>query len=279
MKSNPRLIQTYLPDGTLEGLRIIELDPSAVKAFVIPRLKIASAKERAELSQPALYLLINSGDNQLYIGESENFLHRMRTHDQAKGFWDIVIAIISSTNKLEKSDIKYLESLAVERAKSSAAMEVLNKTVPARNNVHEFKLHSLQTILDDTALIAESLGYSIFATAQDDAKDVWYCKSKNTDTRAQFRGDKFVVLAGSRIDKGVAPSWAISQPNAVAERQEIFAKYGRDLGDAIEITENVPFKSPNHAGKFAAGRSVNAWTTWKDPTGRTMDEVIRKEAA
>mgnify|MGYP006972354577 CR=1 FL=1 len=34
----PRLIQTYLPDGTLEGIRVIELSDSSIKAFVIPRL-------------------------------------------------------------------------------------------------------------------------------------------------------------------------------------------------------------------------------------------------
>ena len=46
-------------------------------------------------------------------------------------------------------------------------MEVLNKTVPVRNNVHEFKIHTLEKVLEDTALIAESLGFSIFASKKD----------------------------------------------------------------------------------------------------------------
>lgn len=272
----PRLIQTYLPDGTLEGVRIIEISESNVKAFVIPRIKLNDIKVRPEISQPALYLLVNSGDNQVYIGESENFFNRIKNHDQSKGFWDIAIAIVSNTNSLEKSDVKYLESLAVEKAQASAAMEVLNKTIPVRNNVHEFKIHTLQTILDDTALIAELLGFSLFATKETEVTNVWYCSSKHGHARAEFRGGMFIVLAGSTIDKSTAPSWATSWPKSLAEREEIFAKYGKDLGDSIELTENVSFKSPNHAGGFITGRNVNAWTAFKDADGKTMDEVMRK---
>lgn len=274
--SKPRLIQTFLPDGTLEGIRIVELSESQIKAFVIPRIKLNDANKRPELKQPALYLLINSSENQLYIGESENFSHRIKTHDQGKVFWDVAIAIVSSTNNLEKSDIKYLESLAVEQAIATAAMEVLNRTVPARNNIHEFKLHSLQTTLDDIALVAETLGYSVLATAANAKEEIWYCKSKNTDARAMFRGDKFIVLAGSIIDTSNAPSWVKDWPKSLVEREELFKKYGKHLGDVVELTENVPFKSPNHAGGFVTGRSVNAWTTWKNKDGMTMNETIRQ---
>lgn len=271
----PRNIQTFLPDGTLEGVRIIELSESNVKAFVVPRLKLNDVRNRAEVNQPALYFLIGSDQNQLYIGESENFLHRIKNHDQAKDFWNVAIAVVSNTNALEKSDVKYLESLAVEKAKQTAAMEVLNKTVPARNNVHEFKVHTLEKFLEDAAFVADLSGYSIFSSRQQ-TDDVWYCRSKLTDARAEFRGDKFVVLAGSVIDKTVTPSWAKSWPKSLAEREEIFARYGDDLGTIVRLRENVPFKSPNHAGGFLTGRNVNAWTTFKDVEGRTMHEVIRE---
>lgn len=270
----PRLIQTYLPDGTLEGIRVIELSDSSIKAFVIPRLQLRSVKVREELLRPSLYFLVSSGDSLGYIGESENFFHRIKNHDQNKQFWDVAIAIVSTTNNLEKSDVKYLESLAVERAQSGS-MTIENKTVPIRNNVHEFKLHILQKILDDTQLILTSLGYDILSSP-DIKEDVWYCKSKKTEARAQFRGDKFVVLQGSIIDKSTSPSWATKWSKSLAEREEIFEKYGRDLGDTVELTENVAFKSPNHAGGFATGHNINAWVTWKDESGQTMDEVMRK---
>lgn len=254
------------------------MSESSIKAFVIPRIKLNDVKNRPEVNQPALYFLISSDRNQLYIGESENFFHRVKNHDQSKDFWDVAIAIVSNTtNPFEKSDVKYLESLAVEKALQSAAMDVLNKTVPVRNNVHEFKIHTLEKFLEDAALVAELLGYSVFAKTKDDSvDDKWHCRTKLTDAQAEFRGDKFIVLAGSVVDKSVAPSWAKSWPKSVLEREEIFAKYGDDLGDRVRLRENVPFKSPNHAGGFLTGRNVNAWTTFTDGDGRTMDEVIRR---
>lgn len=273
----PRLIQTYLPDGSLEGIKVIELSESSVKAFVVPRIKLNEVKKRSEINQPSLYLLINSAENQLYIGESENFYHRIKNHDQSKDFWDLAIAIVSNTNSLEKSDVKYLESLAVEKAQQTAAMTVLNKTVPARNNVHEFKVHTLEKILEDTAMIAESLGFSIFASKKDSESDVWFCISKKTKAKAQFRGDQFVVLAGSVIDKETTNSWNLGSPDEVADRNEIMRKFGEDNGDTFILTENVPFKSPNKAGRIIKGQSVNAWLTWKNKAGHTMDEVMRKD--
>jgi len=41
----PRLIQTFLPEGTLEGIKIIELSDSSIKAFVVPRLQLGSIKK------------------------------------------------------------------------------------------------------------------------------------------------------------------------------------------------------------------------------------------
>ncbi len=275
--SKPRLIQTYLPDGSLEGIKVIELSESSVKAFVVPRIKLNDLKSRHEINQPSLYLLINSADNQLYIGESENFFHRAKNHDQSKDFWDLTIAIVSNTNSLEKSDVKYLESLAVEKAQATAAMQVLNKTVPARNNVHEFKVHTLEKILEDTAMIAESLGFSIFASKKDDQEEsLWHLTAKNSSARAQFRGDKFILLSGSIIDKTYAPSWAKAFPKSLIEREELLKANGKDLGESFELINNTPTRSPNHAGGIVAGRSINAWISWKNSDGKTMDEVMRK---
>lgn len=273
----PRLLQSYLLDGSIEGVRIVELSESAIKAFVVPRIKLSEVKKRTEINQPSLYLLINSSDNQLYIGESENFYHRIKNHDQSKDFWDLAIAIVSNTNSLEKSDVKYLESMAVEKAQQTAAMEVLNKTIPTRNNVHEFKIHTLEKILEDTAMIAESLGFSIFASKKDDQEEsIWYLTTKGKTTKAQFRGDKFVILSESVIDKSYAPSWGKAFPKALTEREDLFMSSGQDLGDSVEIISNIPTRSPNHAGGIVTGRNVNAWISWKNKDGKTMDEVMRK---
>lgn len=110
MKNKPRLLQTYLVDGTLEGMRVI--DPEGdIEAYIIPRLKLAEAKSEPKLAQPALYILLNAEDNRAYIGESENFLTRASQHLAGKDWWTLVVAIVSKNNDLEKGDVKYLNLL------------------------------------------------------------------------------------------------------------------------------------------------------------------------
>ncbi len=61
----PRFISSYMLDGSIEGVRIIELSESEIKAFVMPRIKLNDIKTREEINWPALYLFINSGDKSL----------------------------------------------------------------------------------------------------------------------------------------------------------------------------------------------------------------------
>jgi len=269
----PRLIQTFLINGTFEGPRIIDIE-SSVKAFVIPRLHLGSVKDREELLHPALYFLINSDDLKIYIGESENFYHRIKNHDQEKKWWDIAVAIVSTTNSLGKSEVKYLESLAVERAQGGS-MSVENKTLPTRNNVHEFKLHQLQHILDDTQLILTSIGYDALSVPEK-SEQIWYCKTKKTDARGVFRGDKFVILAGTKLDLAEAPSFSKFFPSDSIRRKDIINNKTAIQDDVATLNENISFRSPNDAGQIVTGRSINAWTTWKNEAGQTMDEVMRR---
>lgn len=83
MQNSPRLIQTYLPSGTLEGPRIIELSGSSIKAFVIPRLQLANIRNRAELTQPSLYFLV-SGDESLGLYRRERKLYPSNARSRSK---------------------------------------------------------------------------------------------------------------------------------------------------------------------------------------------------
>jgi hypothetical protein len=269
-----RLIQTCLLDGTLEGIKVIEIYGRNIQAYVIPRLKLQEAKQIPELARGALYFLLGADELQAYIGESDDFLARVRTHDREKDFWDVAVAFISKDNSLEKGDIKYLESLAIERA-SQSSVPLLNVKIPPRNNIHPFKIAALDDIIMyDVWMILTFLGYNVFVLPS--IADVWYCKTNKTNARAIFRGNKFVILAGSAIDKKVSEGWAKSWPKSVLEREQIFTELGEDQGETVMLTSDVTFKSPNLAGGFAAGRNVNAWTTWKNDAGQTMDEVMRR---
>lgn len=276
----PKTVSIHYPSGDPTEIRIAELSNRIIRAYSIPRSLLPEARKIAELAKPSLYVLLSQDGAQAYIGESEDFLARSRTHDKDinKEFWDIAIVFVAKDGSLEKGDVGYLESIAVERAKNADKSEIQNKTIPTRNNLHQFKISFVEDFFSDACLLSSALGFPIFDVLGEEKikeKEIWYCKTNKSDARAVFEGARFTLLTGSIVDTHYAESWAKYYPVELQDRLQIFEKYGELKDGIVVLKENVTFKSPNHAGRFAAGRSVNAWTTWKNADGKTMDEVLR----
>jgi len=56
----PRTITIHLPSGDPSGIKVAELSNRIIRAYVLPREKLADAKSFGELSKPALYLLMSA---------------------------------------------------------------------------------------------------------------------------------------------------------------------------------------------------------------------------
>lgn len=276
----PKTITIHLPTGEASGIKIAELSNRIIRAFVIPREHLNDVRKFEELNKPALYLLLSKDGEHTYVGESENFLGRMRTHDAdaRKDYWDLVIAFIAKDASLEKGDVGYLESIAVTRAQEAKKTELHNKTAPMKNNLHEFKISTVEEFFDDVCLLSAALGYPVFDVLKEEEiqqSDMWYCQTNKTDARGVFDGGGFTILEGSVIDPHYAESLERDFPGVVQTRKDLLSGHGTLSDETITLRSNVNFKSPNQAGIFAAGRTVNAWTTWKNKEGKTMDDVLR----
>lgn len=272
---NQVTINTLLLDGTLDGARIIQNSTSTVRAFVVPRIRLSDIKNQAGLHQPAIYLLINVDEGQLYVGESEDFYERIKDHELKKPFWDRAIAIVSRDNTLAKHHVKYLESEVLRLARSGS-MVIMNEKLSKAALVDEFAMPMLSSVMDDIRLLTGFIGLDIFTPVTGVAANEWRLRHKQTEARGMERNGQFVLLAGSKIDREYANNLQAKNPGFVAFRQAILREHGGATGSPVELAKDVAFKSANLAARFATGNSVNAWITWKDGSGRTMDEVIRQ---
>lgn len=279
----PRTITIFLATGNPNGVKKLEISNRIIRAYVVPRLKIADAKAYEDLTQPALYLLFDKEATKAYIGESENFYERVKNHDQGKDFWDVAVAFIAKDKSLEKGDVKYLESLAVEKSKDAGRLETINKTIPPRNNLHEFKVPTITEFFNDVALLTSTLGFPIFEkieTANVADENIWYCKGRLTDAKGISGDSGFKVLSGSLIDATNVPSFASNFPKELADRIKLLGVNARRFSDQqYELTHDITFPSVSRASGFCLGRPSNGWKDWKNSKGKTMDEALRKTQA
>lgn len=275
-----KTLSIHLPTGDPEGIRIAEISNRIIRAYVIPRKLLGELRKYSELSKPALYLLLSQDGSELYIGETEDFSHRQAAHEANKAFWDVLVLFVAKDGSLEKSDVGYLESIAIDRATAAQKAHLDNKKASSKNNLHPFKIPAIEEFFEDCCLLTSAFGFPVFdvLTEQDTAEEnLWFFDTNKTRAKGVFEGNQFTVLAGTVIDTYEAPSWVKSAPKALQQRKQLLAAHATlDAGKGVYVlNSNVTLDSVNKAAGFVSGRNNNAWISWRNKAGQTMDEVLR----
>lgn len=269
-----------VPEGNPNGMKIIELAGWSGKCFVVPRQNLREFKNMPEVNQPGLYLLFGiddaSGEDLVYIGESENFYNRITNHDANKDFWDISVIF---TGGLNRAFVKYLEYKATSLAHEANRMVVQNKVQPQENTLSDFEKVSVDQYFENVQFILGAIGYKVFDKVTESILDTkfYYLKAEGSEAKAQLLEDGSLnVFKGSlaRI-RETESFWGWSK-----EARVRFLKDGTfiDNGDGVSYlyTKDVVFKSPSAAAATTTGRPINGWTAWKDEKGNTLDDNLRK---
>lgn len=121
-------IYTYLHNDDLNGSRIVSMDDCMCKLYNIIRDDSEFMKDfEKDLQSPALYILINKDDSIAYIGETDDFIKRIPDHNINKKFWkEVMVFLAANEDTLSKTEVQYLEYLAIEKAKQVKSYELPN---------------------------------------------------------------------------------------------------------------------------------------------------------
>ena len=104
-----KVFQILVPDNTLVS-RIISCENQVTELFVIDRADKKFVSEySSDLNKPALYILVTRDKKQLYVGETDDSIKRLRNHE-AKDFWTEAIVFHSTTDTLSTTEMKWLEA-------------------------------------------------------------------------------------------------------------------------------------------------------------------------
>ena len=280
-------ITIFLAEGNPTGLRSLELFNWSGKGYVIPRDRLETALRHSELETQGLYFLIgedDEGQKKLYIGESEDIAHRLRSHNRNKDFWSTALVFFSKENKLNKAHVKYLEELLIREITEAKRVTLENGNQPQQTRLSESEEANVLIFAENIKLILASIGYAFMKKTEEYEKsesDVYVCDGPDAHARGRYTTEGMVVLEGSLARKGFVDS--VPNPHALRAKQSELLSQGvlvEANSTQLKFTRDYVFGSPSTAAAIVKARHANGWTNWKRSSdGKTIDEVVRKSTS
>ena len=157
-----KVFQILVPDNTLVS-RIISCENQVTELFVIDRADKKFVSEySSDLNKPALYILVNRDKKQLYVGETDDSIKRLRNHE-AKDFWTEAIVFHSTTDTLSTTEVKWLEAKTYEALKELGYYDLSeNKQVPQQPPLKRNQIYTLEPIFEEAKNYICAAGFCIF---------------------------------------------------------------------------------------------------------------------
>lgn len=275
-----KTIRQFLIDGVADGRWASELSSWTGKAYKIPRTYVSTCGDREDLGNTGVYFLFGNDDStdsrQVYIGEAENIINRIKQHVAEKDFWTESVVFISKDNNLNKAHIKYLENRLYMIAKENKRYEILNLNVPSESSISEMDRAEMEEFIDNMRLILSVLGHKVLEPSvgniQGKSEPVFLLQDRSgVKASGKPISDGFAVLKGSTIAQSVASSLSQSVLN---KRQQLIDKNIVDQN--FTFTQDWPFSSPSLAAAIVVGYSINGRTAWKSKKGVSLKEIETK---
>jgi len=276
-------LRIFLPDGTADGLRIIEKSNWIGSGVVCPRALLPTARTRPEFQRPGIYVLTGPSDQgdvpHVYIGESERVGVRLSQHFAGKDFWTTAVFFVSKDDHLHKAHVRYLESRLISLAKEANRCELENGTVPPLPSLSEMDIAGMEGFLDEMLLCFPVLGITVFEKPSAMVPDVrlFYLRGKGIQATGYDSAQGFVVIGGSQAARNEVDSL----PTSVSEHRQGLLERGvlaPNGDDSFKFTQDYTFTSPSLAAAILLGRSANGRVEWRDASNTTLKEIQERES-
>ena len=271
-----KTVTTYLIDNDPQGTQYAFISNKICQMFVVPRSNLSYLNTQEKLQKPAFYILLGEDEAtkpQAYIGETENFIERVKDHDSKKPFWQKALIFVSKDADMTKVDVQYLEHKAIAEAKKANTFVLSdNKQIPKAPNLPEYQRDSMDEFFEDVKFLASFIGCNIFEIKQPKSEHLFYTKGRGCHATGFYSSDGFTVLKGSVLAKTMVPSFTWKD-----KREKMLKEYTSVENGMLVMTSDKTFSSPSTAADFCIGSSNNGWLVWKDKDGNTLDAVYRRQ--
>ena len=243
--TTPFSLRIFVADGDPDGLRLVERSNWVGKALIFPRALLPQVKQRPELAETGVYLLLGPREDgegdKLYIGEGDPIRPRLDNGNHP------------AEPTLHEAD----------RADMMVFLDNMLGMLPVLG-VHAF---------EQAPVREKGMGITTQLT----------CRGKGVVATGYEASQGFVVKAGSQADADTVPSMQQHVRGFYDMRQELIANgvlvlAGSDGNPNYRFAQDYVFSAPSSAAAVVLGRSANGRIEWKDAQGHTLKELQEREA-
>lgn len=283
----PFSLRIFVADGDPDGLRVVERTNWVGKAIVFPRTLLPKLKQRPELNQTGVYLLLGPREDgegeMLYIGEGDPVRPRLESHYAQKDFWNRAVCFVAVPGQLNKAHVQFLEANLIRMARDAKRLPLDNANQPAEPSLSEADTADMRVFLENMLGMLPVLGVHAFEQAipstASTTETILTCKGKGIIATGYESTQGFVVKSGSQAVLESVPSMQQHVRGMFDLREELI-NFGVLLaeGDHYRFAQDYVFTSPSTAAAVVLGRSANGRLEWKDGRGRTLKELQGLEA-
>lgn len=289
-----KAIELFLADGTAGGLTTAGIADWTGILVSARRNQLSQLNKRPEAQSNGVYILLGNDPDSIentwcYIGKTENFVERLRTHDNRKDKWERVVIIASLQRSFNEGHWGYLESRLVEIAQEAERCSMPdNKQVPRLRKLSEAQAASAESFLDSVRLILPILGVNVLRSPEQEtvedgtrvsASPVFHLRRQKDGVNAQMRliDGEYFVLKGS-VAVGQWSAHKASTKSTVSSYNALASRYQKLIDDGSiriqdghgMVTRDIAFNSPSTAAAMMLGTSANGRSRWINDAGQTF---------
>ncbi|MFJ9452372.1 GIY-YIG nuclease family protein [Herbaspirillum sp. NPDC101397] len=285
-------IRIYLADATVTGIRFAELVNWTGQGLACPRNRLSELTSWPEVSKPGVYFLFEGRSSDAkslaYIGESENVLERLTSHDRQKDFWNEVVIFSSKDDNLTKAHVKYLESALVSLAKDADRYQLENGNIPTASSLPRADRDAMEEFIENSRMVLGVLGYTILepllpsSRRSDSGMETTDLNNANNPLMDLSFTVNGLVAKGALTDEGfvlkkdsqLSKNQSESMPGRSANIKAQFVAAGNlvEHPDYFLAVSDLLLSSSTYAAAIVAGTSRSGPQSWKTSDGQTLKQ-------
>ena len=294
-------LDLLLLEGRADGPIHVQIPDSKYDLYILPRASLDKYRDHKKMNLAGIYFILGDldadGDN-LYIGKAavrkndngtiKHVLENMRNGKHL--FCQRAALLVAPPEDFGATELGLLEDTFITLAKQAGRTHMANSTGAHAGKVREHLKNRIGVIVSNTRLMLATMGIMVLEPPlpADDHVDVTLgdaAEDARVDSRAPSREVSREFYSHKRTENRATlvrsgNEWVLKKGSWLRQVITDHAAKIRDhhansvTGDIT--TADIAFKSPNQAGVFVTGHSVNAREFWRDANGRTLGDYLDK---